>query len=79
MLRSDPEHLRQLVAKVKKWILASYWKKGQWGALSVIKLKNKIIYRREALIVIQKSVSGSEKQVKPGFAKYQPRGSAKRI
>merc|ERR1712108_99927 len=31
-------------------------KKGQWGALSVIKLKNKIIYRREALIVIQKSV-----------------------
>merc|ERR1719297_290305 len=46
ILKSDPEHLRQLVAKVKKWILASYWKKGQWGALSVIKLKNKIIYRR---------------------------------
>ena len=56
MLRSDPENLRRLVAKVKKWILCSYWKKGQWCALSVIKLKNKIIYRREALIVIQKSV-----------------------
>ena len=56
ILRSDPENLRILVAKVKKWILASHWKKAQWCALSVIKLKNKIIYRREALIVIQKSV-----------------------
>lgn len=56
MMKSDPENLRRLVAKVKKWILCSQWKKAQWCALSVIKLKNKIIYRREALVTIQKNV-----------------------
>jgi myosin-6 len=54
ILKSDPENLRKLIAKVKKWILCSQWKKAQWAALSVIKLKNKIIYRRQALIAIQK-------------------------
>ena len=54
ILKSDPENLRKLVAKVKKWILCSQWKKAQWCTLSVIKLKNKIIYRRMALITIQK-------------------------
>ena len=54
ILKSDPENLRKLIAKVKKWILCSQWKKAQWCALSVIKLKNKIIYRREALVTIQK-------------------------
>ena len=53
MMKADPENLKRLIAKVKKWILASQWKKAQWCALSVIKLKNKIIYRREALIKIQ--------------------------
>lgn len=56
ILKSDPENLRRLIAKVKKWILCSQWKKAQWCALSVIKLKNKIIYRRMALITIQKWV-----------------------
>ncbi len=56
MLKSDPENLRKLIEKVKRWILCSQWKKAQWCALSVIKLKNKIIYRRNALIVIQKWV-----------------------
>ena len=77
ILKSDPENLRKLIAKVKKWILCSQWKKAQWCALSVIKLvritykiysnnyfrtliveiflqKNKIIYRKMALITIQK-------------------------
>ncbi len=55
MLKSDPENLRKLIAKVKKWLLCSRWKKGQWCALSVIKLKNKIIYRHSALVTIQKN------------------------
>ena len=55
MLKSDPENLRILIAKVKKWLLCSRWKKGQWCALSVIKLKNKIIYRHTALVSIQKN------------------------
>lgn len=55
ILKSDPENLAQLVKKVKKWLLASRWKKAQWCALSVIKLKNKILYRQANLIIIQKN------------------------
>ncbi len=58
MLKSDPENLKKLIEKVKRWIVCSQWKKAQWCALSVIKLKNKIIYRREALVTIQKYARG---------------------
>ncbi len=58
MLKSDPENLKKLIEKVKKWILCSQWKKAQWCALSVIKLKNKILYRRAALVTIQKYTRG---------------------
>ena len=56
MMKSDPENLRILIQKVKKWLLCSRWRKAQWCALEVIKLKNKIIYRREALVCIQKNL-----------------------
>ena len=56
IMRSDPEHLRQLVNRVQHWLLQSRWKKAQWCALSVIKLKNKIIYRASQLIIVQKTV-----------------------
>ena len=56
MMRADPENLRILIGKVKKWLLCSRWRKAQWCALEVIKLKNKIIYRREALVCIQKNL-----------------------
>jgi len=56
MMRSDPENVRILIAKVKTWLLRSRWRKAQWCALEVIKLRNKIIYRREALICIQKNL-----------------------
>ena len=36
-----------LVGRVKKWLIRSHWKKAQWAALSVIKLRNKIQFRRE--------------------------------
>ncbi|XP_033230422.1 myosin heavy chain 95F isoform X2 [Belonocnema kinseyi] len=55
IMKSDPENLEKLVANVKKWLLKSRWNKMQFCALSVIKLKNKIIYRRNHLIVIQKT------------------------
>lgn len=58
LLKSDPENLKRLVEKVKRWILCSRWKKAQWGALSVIKLKNKIVYRRNALVTIQRYTRG---------------------
>ncbi|XP_025097283.1 unconventional myosin-VI-like isoform X2 [Pomacea canaliculata] len=56
IMKSDPENLAMLVKKVKKWLLCSRWKKAQWCALSVIKLKNKIRYRAEQFVMIQKSV-----------------------
>ncbi|KAL3188050.1 hypothetical protein MRX96_004280 [Rhipicephalus microplus] len=56
IMKSDPENLAQLVCKVQKWLLASRWKKAQWCALAVIKLRNKIIFRRENLVVIQKTI-----------------------
>lgn len=55
IMKSDPENLEKLVANVKKWLIKSRWNKVQFCALSVIKLKNKIIYRRNHLIVIQKN------------------------
>ncbi|XP_054269239.1 myosin heavy chain 95F isoform X2 [Macrosteles quadrilineatus] len=56
IMRSDPENLAKMVAKVKKWLLQSRWKKAQWCALSVIKLRNKILYRRNCHITIQKNM-----------------------
>merc|ERR1712083_973666 len=38
-----------------QWLLRSRWRKAQWCALSVIKLKNKIIYRHENLLILQKN------------------------
>ncbi|XP_013884701.1 unconventional myosin-VI isoform X6 [Austrofundulus limnaeus] len=56
IMRSDPEHLAELVKKVNKWLIHSRWKKVQWCSLSVIKLKNKILYRASACIQMQKTV-----------------------
>jgi myosin-6 len=56
LMRSDPENLKVLIGRVKQWLLHSQWKKAQWCALSVIKLKNKIAYRQQALVTIQKTV-----------------------
>ncbi|XP_071535802.1 myosin heavy chain 95F isoform X4 [Panulirus ornatus] len=68
MMKSDPDNLQLLVSKVKTWLLQSRWKKSQWCALSVIKLKNKILYRREQLIIIQKNV-----KMYNAMKKYRPR------
>ncbi|XP_053396881.1 unconventional myosin-VI-like isoform X2 [Mercenaria mercenaria] len=56
IMKSDPENLAALIAKVRRWLLCSRWKKAQWCTLSVIKLKNKIIWRKERLVTIQKTV-----------------------
>ena len=68
LMRSDPEHLRKLVNLVRQWLLKSRWKKAQWCALSVIKLKNKIIYRADHLVIIQKTV-----RMHLARKKYRPR------
>ncbi|XP_039641598.1 myosin VIb isoform X1 [Perca fluviatilis] len=56
IMKSDPEHLAELLKKVNQWLLCSCWKKVQWCSLSVIKLRNKMKYRALACIKIQKTV-----------------------
>ncbi|KAJ6665842.1 hypothetical protein lerEdw1_001314 [Lerista edwardsae] len=56
IMKSDPDHLAELVKRVNHWLICSRWKKVQWCALSVIKLKNKIKYRAGACIQIQKTI-----------------------
>ncbi|XP_067097432.1 unconventional myosin-VI-like isoform X6 [Osmerus mordax] len=56
IMKSDPDHLAELVKKVNQWLICSRWRKVQWCALSVIKLKNKMLYRASACIKMQKTV-----------------------
>ena len=39
MLKADPENLRELIKKVRRWLICTRWKRAQWGALMVIKCK----------------------------------------
>ncbi|CAN9502072.1 unnamed protein product [Ophioblennius macclurei] len=56
IMKSDPDHLAELLQKVNKWLVCSRWKKVQWCCLSVIKLRNKMSYRATACVKIQKTV-----------------------
>ncbi|XP_040055939.1 myosin VIb isoform X2 [Gasterosteus aculeatus] len=56
IMKSDPDHLAELLQKVNQWLVCSCWKKVQWCSLSVIKLRNKMRYRALACIKIQKTV-----------------------
>lgn len=38
-MKSDPEHLAELIRRVQKWLIGVHWRKVQWCALSVIKCK----------------------------------------
>ncbi|XP_055853454.1 myosin heavy chain 95F isoform X2 [Episyrphus balteatus] len=67
IMKSDPENLKAIVAKVKKWLIRSRWVKSTLGAVCVIKLKNRIKYRNKCVLVIQKVVRGylARKQHRP--------------
>uniref|UniRef100_A0A8C8SHX6 Unconventional myosin-VI n=1 Tax=Pelusios castaneus TaxID=367368 RepID=A0A8C8SHX6_9SAUR len=56
IMKSDPDHLAELVKRVNHWLICSRWKKVQWCSLSVIKLKNKIKYRASACVKMQKTI-----------------------
>ncbi|KAL8613682.1 hypothetical protein ACOMHN_029774 [Nucella lapillus] len=73
IMKSDPENLAELVKKVKKWLLCSRWRKAQWTTLSVVKLKNKIQFRRESFVMIQKSIRMwiCVRKFKPKYAMIQ--------
>lgn len=56
IMKSDPENLAFLIKKVKKWLICSRWRMVQWCTLSVIKLKNKIAYRKGLLVKLQSTI-----------------------
>lgn len=51
-MKSDPDHLAELVKKVNKWLIHSRWKKVQWCALSVIKRKQLLLWSAQDHSVI---------------------------
>uniref|UniRef100_A0A182RH91 Myosin motor domain-containing protein n=1 Tax=Anopheles funestus TaxID=62324 RepID=A0A182RH91_ANOFN len=58
IMRSDPENLKAIVAKVKKWLIRSRWIKSAFAAICVIKLKNRIIFRHKSVVQLQKCIRG---------------------
>lgn len=56
LLRSDPENIAALVTKVKSWLVRYRWRKAQYCAWEVVKLRRKIAWRREMLVKVQKTM-----------------------
>lgn len=55
IIRTDGEHVAELVRKVSKWLIRSRWRKAQYCCLSVVKLENKIVYRRNLIVRLQRN------------------------
>lgn len=55
IVRSDGDHVAELVKRVSKWLICSRWRKAQYCCLSVIKLNRKILYRRALIVRLQKN------------------------
>uniref|UniRef100_A0A1I7VVB9 Myosin motor domain-containing protein n=1 Tax=Loa loa TaxID=7209 RepID=A0A1I7VVB9_LOALO len=58
MLRQDPVHMEGLIKKVQTWLPHMHWKKAQYGVLSCIKLRNKILWRAAQFTKIQSALRG---------------------
>ncbi|CAG9815351.1 unnamed protein product [Phaedon cochleariae] len=69
IMKSDPENLKSIVTRVKKWLVRARWTKAQFCALTVIKsklkfyiiaqiVKNRIAWRKRTLITMQKTIRG---------------------
>ncbi|CAH0725342.1 unnamed protein product, partial [Brenthis ino] len=58
IMRSEPDSLRAIVGAVLAWLVKSRWRRGIFSVVSIIKLKNKILYRRKCLLIVQKNVRG---------------------
>ncbi|CAI2322616.1 unnamed protein product [Caenorhabditis sp. 36 PRJEB53466] len=54
----DPETMNELIAKVNDFLVKARWRKAQYGAWIVLKLKNKILYRAKKIKIIQAWMRG---------------------
>jgi myosin-6 len=55
-MKSDPENLQNLVAKVVEWLTKQRWKKIAWACVSCLKFQSKIRARAQSAIVMQKII-----------------------
>lgn len=55
IIRSDGDHVAELVQQVSRWLVRQRWRKVQYCALSAIKLERKILYRRELILRLQRN------------------------
>ncbi|UMM10823.1 hypothetical protein L5515_000419 [Caenorhabditis briggsae] len=58
MMKQDPDTMMELISKVTDWLIKARWRKAQYGTWSVIKLKNKILYRADKIKKIQAWMRG---------------------
>eukprot|EP00049_Salpingoeca_infusionum_P012421 m.227482 g.227482 ORF g.227482 m.227482 type:complete len:1222 (+) comp15178_c0_seq1:220-3885(+) len=56
IMKSDPENLAALVAKVMEWLVRQRWKKLAWATVSCLKFAAKIRARAGAAVVMQKTI-----------------------
>lgn len=53
IIRSDKQHVLELVRKVARWLVRARWRKAQYCALCALKLTRKILFRRAMIIRLQ--------------------------
>ena len=52
IMRSDPESLRQMIARVQTWLIHTRWKKLIYGAISVQKCEWMYMYTVQCLYFV---------------------------
>ncbi|KAK2544878.1 Myo6 [Columba livia] len=69
IMKSDPDHLAELVKRVNRWLICSRWKKVQWcslidGLIKVRTLKKRLDKFNEVVSALKEGKSETSKQVK---------------
>lgn len=67
IMKSDPDNLKAIVARVKKWMVRSRWIKAAWGTKCAITLLNHMKYRNKCVLLLQRTLRGymARKQHRP--------------
>uniref|UniRef100_A0A663NEZ7 Unconventional myosin-VI n=1 Tax=Athene cunicularia TaxID=194338 RepID=A0A663NEZ7_ATHCN len=70
IMKSDPDHLAELVKRVNHWLICSRWKKAQWCSLSVIKCIDKMemtLYEYNPLYFILQTTIMTREQIQKEY------------
>ncbi|TKR77185.1 hypothetical protein L596_018202 [Steinernema carpocapsae] len=58
LVRQEPDNVKELVGKVKSWLYCVRWRKITRGACVVIRLKNKMLHKKQCVERIQSRLRG---------------------